>query len=264
MFSKTIKFITLALILILSWYLYPQNISNISKSHKNDNKELFYFTEKRNSQDFPKLQYNFNIIVLDLFETKESEINYLKSKNKEVFCSFSIGTLRDWDNDVKKYPKKLIGADYNGWDGETWIDINNEATLYLMKKRIDLSKIKKCTGIEITEAENYLHETAFNISYIDQLTYINEIINFAKSKNLKVIMKGNEYQIGEIKNIDYLINESCQEEDICDRYNDWIESGKYVFNIEFLRPSLPREKNKYFKSYLAGENYNGKIFKKIN
>lgn len=45
---------------------------------------------------------------------------------KVVVCYISIGTVEDWRDDADHFPAEAIGSDLDDWDGEAWLDINNQ------------------------------------------------------------------------------------------------------------------------------------------
>ena len=39
---------------------------------------------------------------------------------------FSAGTQEDWRDDALDFPEEALGAPLGDWEGEVWVDVNNE------------------------------------------------------------------------------------------------------------------------------------------
>lgn len=47
-----------------------------------------------------------------------------------MVCYISIGSVENWRDDADDFPAEAIGNDYDGWEGEKWLDINNEVIIH--------------------------------------------------------------------------------------------------------------------------------------
>lgn len=43
---------------------------------------------------------------------------------------FSAGTREDWRDDAEDFPEEAIGELLGDWEGEHWLDVNNEVNIY--------------------------------------------------------------------------------------------------------------------------------------
>ncbi|CAN0461296.1 unnamed protein product, partial [Scytosiphon promiscuus] len=61
-----------------------------------------------------------------LTDDAQDTIDELHGLGKVVVCYISIGTVEDWRDDKDDFRDDAIGNDLEDWDGEAWLDINNE------------------------------------------------------------------------------------------------------------------------------------------
>lgn len=62
----------------------------------------------------------------------QDTIDELHSNGKWVVCYISIGTYEEWREDADDFPAAAIGSPMEDWDGENWLDINNEVRFMLL------------------------------------------------------------------------------------------------------------------------------------
>lgn len=63
----------------------------------------------------------------DIFiDYAQGKIDKLHDLGKVVVCYISIGSVEDWRDDAEDFPAEAIGNDLDGWEGEKWLDVNNE------------------------------------------------------------------------------------------------------------------------------------------
>lgn len=169
----------------------------------------------------------------DLVSISENKIETLKKENKKVICYFSAGTYEDWREDKILFPKEALGKE-NGWSGERWINPKDITVINIMKKRIDLAKSKKCSGVDFDNTDFYGNKTGFNTSEEDSFQYIKFLSDYAHSLDLLVSIK-NTGKLSERLSIvgDMNLVEQCHQYGECSIYSPWIKLGKPVFNIEY-------------------------------
>lgn len=44
------------------------------------------------------------------------------------FQDFSAGTQEDWRDDADDFPEEALGEPLGNWEGEVWVDVNNEVS----------------------------------------------------------------------------------------------------------------------------------------
>jgi hypothetical protein len=179
--------------------------------------------------------YDVDIYDIDLLDTPKSTIDTLHKQGKKVICYFSAGSYEEWRKDASKFSKKLLGKELDGWDGERWLDISNINELApIMKARLDLAKEKNCDGVEPDNADVYLNDSGFELSYNDQIEYNTFLAKEAHKRGLAIGLKNDLEQINDLVDIfDFAINEQCNEYDECEMLTPFISKNKAVFNAEY-------------------------------
>ena len=176
-----------------------------------------------------------DIYDLDLFETNPALVESLHNQGRKVICYISVGSWEDWRPDAGDFPESVIGSDYEGWEGEKWLDIRQIETLApLMEARLDLCAAKGFDGVEPDNMNLHTNETGFEISYADQLAYNLWLADAAHARGLAIGMKNTEDQAKDlVKQFDWALTESCFVEEWCQELLPFANAGKPVFAVEY-------------------------------
>ena len=186
--------------------------------------------------------YNVELYDIDLFDTNASTIEALHKRGKKVICYFSAGSWENWRADKDLFPKEALGNDLNGWKGEKWLDITNEAIYPIMQARLDLASEKGCDAVEPDNVMGYAHDTGFNFNETDQLAYNIFIAEEAHKRGLGVGLKNDLEQITQLEPFfDFGINEECHRYDECEKLQPFLDANKAVFNAEYARIYIDNE-----------------------
>ncbi len=178
--------------------------------------------------------YNVDIYDIDLFDSSKELIKELKKSGKKVICYFSAGSYENWRDDKSKFSKSLLGNPLDGWAGERWLDISNEALAPIMLARLDLAVKKGCDGVEPDNVDGYTNNSGFNLSATDQLAYNKFIANEARKRGLSVGLKNDLNQIVELEPyFDFSVNEQCHQYNECDKLLPFMNKNKAVLNAEY-------------------------------
>ncbi len=179
--------------------------------------------------------FDVDIYDVDAFETEASLISRLHSEGKKVFCYISVGSWEDWRPDAADFPSEIIGKDYEGWDGEKWLDIREvEKLAPIMRARLDMCAQKGFDGIEPDNINLHWVNTGFDISYEDQLAYNIWLSKEAHARGLSIGLKNNEDQITDLlPYFDWALTEDCFVDEWCQEMLPFIEAGKPVFAAEY-------------------------------
>lgn len=219
-----------------------------------------------NIQFVGELDHNtvFDLYIIDLFETSENDIETLKKNKTKVICYFSAGSAEDFREDYGSFPKKVMGLDLSGWEGEKWLDISNyELFSDIILSRMDLAKEKGCDGVDLDNVDGYTNETGFDLSYQDQLVYNKWLANEAHKRNLIVSLKNDLNQIPDlVKYFDFAVNEQCFYFKECHLLKPFIDAGKPVLNIEYdIKPEnfCDKSKDLNFNSIYKNKNLDKKV-----
>ena len=171
---------------------------------------------------------------IDLY-VDQAIIDELHAKGAKVICYISVGSWEDWRPDKGRFPKEVLGKDYEGWPGEKWLDIRQIDKLApIMRERFDLCKAKGFDALEPDNMEIYDNETGFPLTYADQLKYALWLAAEAHARGLAIGQKNASDQTKDLVNIyDFAITEDCFAQGWCGDMSPYIEAGKPVFAAEY-------------------------------
>jgi len=218
-------------------------------------------------EDIPAELYD-----VDMFDTPAEKIEQLKNNGKTVICYINAGAWEEWREDADDFPKNILGADLDGWEGEKWLDITSQKVQDIMVKRIELAKEKGCDGIEPDNIDGYENSTGFDITYKDQFEYNRFLAIEAKKRGLIIALKNDLGQVDDlVRYYDFAINESCHEYNECDKLAPFINANKAVFNAEYDKKYIndasefqklcEDAKKRGFKTLVLPEELNGSFVK---
>ena len=194
------------------------------------------------------------IYDIDLFDTSKEDIEALHKNDRKVICYLSAGSWEDWRPDNDELPVSVIGKEYEGWEGENWLDIRRIDLLSpTMLKRLDLAKQKGCDGIEPDNIDAYEADTGFPLTYQDQLNYNKWLAEEAHKRGLSIGLKNDEEQVQDlVQYFDWALTEDCFDQYWCDSMKPFITSGKAVFMTEYTDTGV---KTADFCPYAKKANY---------
>eukprot|EP00903_Cladosiphon_okamuranus_P007685 g7449.t1 len=129
-----------------------------------------------------QLQFNVNtsfdvdMYDVDLFDVETATFDEIKAKGSAVMCYFSAGTRESWRDDADDFPAAALGEALGDWEGEVWVDVNNEAVREIMAARIALAAVKGCDGVEPDNVQVYAEaiwgiHTGVSVTADEQLDY---------------------------------------------------------------------------------------------
>ena len=172
---------------------------------------------------------------IDLFETNAATVAALHADGRKVICDINAGGWENWRPDAAQFPDGVIGANLDDWEGEKWLDIRRIDLLgQIMEARMDLCKLYGFDGIEPDNADGFLNNTGFPLTYNDQLSYNIWLAEAAHERGLSIGLKNDMDQIPDLlPYFDWALNEECFEYEECETLLPFIEVGKAVFNVEY-------------------------------
>jgi hypothetical protein len=175
---------------------------------------------------------------VDLFNTDPSVIESLHDDGRMVICYFSAGTWENWRDDAGEFPDEVIGNAMKDWPDENWLDVRAEAVREIMRNRLDMAVEKACDGVEPDNMDGYLedNDSGFDFDGFDQLDYNSLIAEEAHARGLSVGLKNDVDQLVELEPcFDWALNEECFAYEECDRYAPFVDAGKAVFHVEYVK-----------------------------
>ncbi|MBU1119104.1 endo alpha-1,4 polygalactosaminidase [Patescibacteria group bacterium] len=179
--------------------------------------------------------YTVDLYDIDLSETPQTVIDELHSRDINVICYFSAGSVENYREDAKDFPDEVIGKPLENWPDEKWLDISHYALFAdSIKKRLDLAMQKGCDGVEPDNSDGYQNDTGFDLTYEDQLNYNKWLAEEAHKRNLSIALKNDLEQVDDLVNyFDFAINEHCFYYDECEKLLPFIEQDKAVLGVEY-------------------------------
>lgn len=181
------------------------------------------------------VRVNVNVIDLDLFDTSAITVKSLKARNIKVICYINVGAWEDWREDADNFPEEIIGRDYDGWDGEKWLDIRRMDILKpIMIARLDMCKAKGFDGVEPDNIDIFWEDTGFDLSRNDQISYNIWLAEQAHQRGLSIGQKNGADMAKELEPyFDWAMTEGCFSSQWCLDMLPYTRNGKSVFAAEY-------------------------------
>jgi hypothetical protein len=175
-----------------------------------------------------------DVYDVDLY-VRQSTIDELHAKGRKVICYMSVGSWEDWRSDKDQFPPEVLGNDYDGWQGEKWLDIREIDKLApIMRARLDLCKSKGFDAVEPDNMEIYTNNTGFLLTYEDQLKFALWLADEAHQRGLAIGVKNAPDQVKDlVDHFDFAITEDAFFYDWAEDMKLFIEAGKPVFAAEY-------------------------------
>ncbi|RED51445.1 endo alpha-1,4 polygalactosaminidase [Aestuariispira insulae] len=182
-----------------------------------------------------KLDRTLDVIDLDLFDTDAKTVTQLKARGIRTICYINVGAWENWRPDRHAFPKDILGHDFDGWEGERWLDIRQIDQLApIIRARFDLCRDKGFDAIEPDNMDAYQNGTGFAISRDDQLRYNRWLAQEAHKRGLSIGLKNTPDLAAELADqFDWALTEECFAESWCGDMQPFLQSGKAVFATEY-------------------------------
>lgn len=182
-----------------------------------------------------KASSNADVYDVDMYDTTPEKINELHVAGKRIVCYVDAGSYEDWRADAADFPAAILGKDYQGWEGEKWLDIRRIDLLSpILSKRIDLCAAKGFDGIEFDNVNGFENDTGFPLTASDQIRFNRWLADESHKHMLAVGLKNDSAQVTDLVEVfDFAITESCAAEGWCNDFQPFIDAGKPVFVIEY-------------------------------
>ncbi len=171
---------------------------------------------------------------IDLY-VDQAIIDELHVKGRKVICYISVGSWEDWRPDKDQFPAEVLGKEYEGWQGEKWLDIRRIDLLApIMLARLDLCQAKGFDAIEPDNMEIWTNDTGFPLTYDDQLKFALWLADEAHKRGLAIGQKNASDQVKDLVNVyDFAITEDYFYYNEADAMIPYIEANKPVFAAEY-------------------------------
>ena len=198
------------------------------------------------------------IYDVDLFDTPQATVTALHNQGRRVICYMSVGSWEEWRDDAGDFPPAIIGADYDGWEGERWLDIRRLDLLGpILAARFDLCKTKGFDAIEPDNIDGYQNATGFNLTEADQLTFNRWLATEAHRRGLSIGLKNApDLAPALLNDFDWALTEDCFDQGWCGDMDLFVAAGKPVLAAEYtdtgmtLAQLCPQAKARKFSAIL--------------
>jgi len=184
------------------------------------------------------------VVDLDI-DTQTNQIAPFLAQGHIVMCYFSAGTLEPFRPDCQANEalwKSAVVGQMVGWD-EGWLDITKLSLLQqLMLPRFIKAQQYGCQVIEPdntdcsdnTDCWGQIAGLTQKSANSYQTTYDKWLATTAHQYGMAIALKNTLSLIDVLgPSFDCAVNEQCQQYDECDSYQDFIASGKAVFQVEY-------------------------------
>lgn len=175
------------------------------------------------------------VITLDGVDATPAQVTAIRERGQHPVCYINAGAYEDWRADASSFPQALIGKGLDGWAGENWLDIRAVEQLRpLMAARMDSCQAKGFEAVDPDNVDGFANDSGFDLSATDEQTYLRMLIELAHQRGLSVGLKNALDLLPQIgPEVDFAVNEECQQFNECERYDAFVASGKAVLNIEY-------------------------------
>ena len=182
---------------------------------------------------------NLDVVVdwydIDWEDTPPETVEAIHTSAAHAACYFSAGSWEDWRGDADAFPVDVIGYDYEGWEGERWLDVRRVDVLEpLMAARMDVCRAKGFDGVQFDNLDVWNNDSGFPLTPQDGLTYAVWLANMAHSKGLSAGWENAPEMVEALlPYMDWFIMEECQAWDECEMGTPFVEAGKFVGEVEY-------------------------------
>lgn len=176
-----------------------------------------------------------DVYDIEVFDNDASVVAELHAKGRKVIGYINVGSWEDWRPDQDRFPPEVLGKDYEGWQGERWLDIRRLDLLApIIRARMDLCQAKGFDAVEPDNMDIHGVDSGFAITYQDQLKYVLWLADEAHQRGLAIGIKNAADQVADlVDHFDFAIVEDYFFYGIEEKMLPLIEAGKPVFAAEY-------------------------------
>lgn len=193
--------------------------------------------------DDPRPQRWATVVDVDASDVTDRALQRLKRQGIRVICYINAGAWEEWRGDADRYPAAVLGNPLDGWPGERWVDIRRLDVLGpILEARLDLCVERGFDGVEFDNVDGWTNDTGFPLTAADQLRFDRWLAQQARARGLAVALKNDLQQAADlVGDFDFAIVESCFTYAECHLARPFLDAGKPVFVVEYVRnPRLQR------------------------
>lgn len=187
--------------------------------------------------DWPRPTRWATVIDVDAFDVTDRALERLRRSGRRVVCYINAGAWEEWREDADRYPAVVLGNPLDGWEGERWVDIRRLDVLGpILEARLDRCRQRGFDAVEFDNVDGYTNDTGFPLTAADQLRFNRWLAQQAHARGLGVALKNDLGQAADlVADFDFAIVESCFTYDECHLARPFLDAGKPVFVVEYVR-----------------------------
>jgi hypothetical protein len=176
--------------------------------------------------------FNVDAYDIDLFDNTAQTIAQLHAAGRKVICYFDTAYEPGRPDSSQLAPYR--GNAMQGWPGEYWLDVSQQAVVDVMNARIALAQQKGCDAIEADDVDSKSNNPGTGITSAEQQAFIKALAAEAHARGMSYALKSDIDDIpAVIGDVDFDINEECFKYDECDTLTPFITAGKAVLEAEY-------------------------------
>lgn len=176
-----------------------------------------------------------DVYEVDGFETPRRTVAALHRRGRKVICYLDVGSWERYRPDAGAFPAELLGAVYDGYPDERWLDVRRLDLLApLLRRRFDLCRRKGFDAVEPDNVAGYENQTGFPLSAADQLRFNRWVAREVHRRGMAVALKNDPGQVRQLlAAFDFAVVEECFAYDECAKFSPFVGAGKAVFVAEY-------------------------------
>lgn len=177
------------------------------------------------------------VIDVDAFDVTDRALGELKRSGRRVVCYINAGAWEQWREDAERYPAVVLGRPLDGWEGERWVDIRRLDLLGpILEARLDHCKARGFDAVEFDNVDGHTNDTGFPLTAADQLRFNRWLAQQAHARGLGAALKNDLEQAAVlVADFDFAIVESCFSYEECHLARPFLDAGKPVFVVEYVK-----------------------------
>lgn len=175
-----------------------------------------------------------DVVDLDMEETRASVIEDLHDDGIRVVCYLSAGSWEPYRSDASDFPDEILGAAYEGFEDERWLDVRAPSLRPLLTARIEQAAEKGCDAVDPDNVNGFENDTGFDLTADDQLAFDRWLFAEVHDHGMAVGLKNDLAQAGAlVDEVEFQVNEECIRYGDCAALAVFTDAGKPVWSIEY-------------------------------
>lgn len=176
-----------------------------------------------------------SVYDVDGYATSAAQVAALHRRGRKAICYMDMGSWESYRPDAGKFPRSVLGKQYEGYPQERWLDIRRVSVLApILGKRLALCKSKGFDAVQADNLSGYTNDTGFPLTGDDQLRFNRWVAHRAHELGLAAGITNDGFQSRPLaRTFDFAVIESCFDFTECDLYSPFVAAGRAVFAIEY-------------------------------